>query len=46
MLIKLKPNSDDEKIKPQGLKLPYKIPPESEAVPEVPDVRESESSSH
>jgi hypothetical protein len=45
MLIKLKLNPDDEKIKPQGLKLPYKIPAESEANPEeVPDVRESASS--
>jgi hypothetical protein len=38
MLIKLKLNPDDEKIKPQGLKLLYKIPTESEANPEVPDV--------
>jgi hypothetical protein len=44
MLMKLKPNPDDEKIKPQGLKLPYNIPTESEAYPEVPEVRESASS--
>lgn len=44
MLIKLKPDPDDEKVKPQGLKLPYKIPTESEACPEVPDTRESASS--
>mmetsp|Transcript_15468 Transcript_15468/g.27966 ORF Transcript_15468/g.27966 Transcript_15468/m.27966 type:complete len:290 (+) Transcript_15468:1230-2099(+) len=44
MLMKLKPNPDDEKIKPQGRKLPYNIPTESEAYPEVPEVRESASS--
>jgi hypothetical protein len=43
-LMKLKPNPDDEKIKPQGLKLPYNIPTESEAYPEVLEVRESASS--
>jgi hypothetical protein len=45
-LIKLKAGPDDEKVKPQGLKLPYIIPAEVlEAYPpEVPTVTESASS--
>jgi hypothetical protein len=45
MLIKLKAGPDDEKVKPQGLKLPYIIPAEVEAYPpKVPTVTESASS--
>jgi hypothetical protein len=45
MLIKPKACPDDEKVKPQGLKLPYVIPTEVDAYPpEVPTVTESESS--
>jgi hypothetical protein len=44
-LIKLKAGPDDEKVKPQGLKLPYIIPAEVEAYPpEVPTVTECASS--
>lgn len=45
MLLKLNPGPDDEKVKPQGLKLPYTIPTQVEAFPPaVPVERESESS--
>jgi hypothetical protein len=45
MLIKLKAGLNDEKVKLQGLKLPYIIPAEVEAYPpEVPTVTESASS--
>lgn len=45
MLIKLHAGADDELIKPQGLKLPYKVPTEVDAFPPaVPEERENESS--
>jgi hypothetical protein len=45
MLIKLKAGLDDEKVKPQGLRLPYIIPAEVESYPpEVPTVTDSASS--
>jgi hypothetical protein len=37
MLLKLSPGPDDEDVKPQGLKLPYSIPTQVDAYPEVPE---------